>query len=52
LQKTTGIGHEDWCTAADNQTGEPVTIKAADLFGIEKGTIAEYWDVVDHSEIV
>lgn len=39
-------------TATDNQTGKRVTIKAADLFRIENCTIAEYWDVVDHSEIV
>ena len=39
-------------TAIDNQTGKQVTIKAADLFRIENGTIAEHWDVVDRSEIV
>jgi predicted SnoaL-like aldol condensation-catalyzing enzyme len=39
-------------TATDNQTGKRVTIKAADLFRIENGTIAEHWDVVDRSEIM
>lgn len=39
-------------TATDNQTGKRVTIKAADLFRIENGTITEHWDVVDRSEIV
>lgn len=39
-------------TATDNQTGKRVTIKSADLFRIENGTIAEPWDVVDRSEIV
>jgi predicted SnoaL-like aldol condensation-catalyzing enzyme len=39
-------------TATDNQTGRRVTIKAADLFRIENGTIAEHWDIVDRSEIV
>jgi predicted SnoaL-like aldol condensation-catalyzing enzyme len=39
-------------TATDNQTGKRVTIKAADLFRIEYGTIAEHLDVVDRSEIV
>jgi predicted SnoaL-like aldol condensation-catalyzing enzyme len=39
-------------TTTDNQTGKRVTIKAADLFRIENGTIAEHWDIVDRSEIV
>jgi predicted SnoaL-like aldol condensation-catalyzing enzyme len=34
-------------TATDNQTDKRVTIKAADLFRIENGTIAEHWDVVE-----
>ena len=38
--------------ATDNQTGKRVTMKAADLYRIENGTIAEHWDVVDRSEIV
>lgn len=39
-------------TATDNQTGKRVTIKVADLFRIENGTITEHWDVVDRSEIL
>lgn len=35
-----------------NQTGKRLTMKAADLYRIENGTIAEHWDVVDRSEIV
>jgi predicted SnoaL-like aldol condensation-catalyzing enzyme len=38
--------------ATDNQTGKKVTMKAADLYRIENGLIAEHWDVVDRSEIV
>jgi predicted SnoaL-like aldol condensation-catalyzing enzyme len=38
--------------ATDNQTGKRITMKAADLYRIENGTIAEHWDVVDRSEIL
>jgi predicted SnoaL-like aldol condensation-catalyzing enzyme len=38
-------------TATDKQTGKRVTMKAADLYRIGKGRIAEHWDVVDRSEI-
>jgi predicted SnoaL-like aldol condensation-catalyzing enzyme len=38
--------------ATDNQTGKRVTMKAADSYRIENGTIAEHWDVVDRSERV
>lgn len=38
-------------TATDKQTGKRVTMKAADLYRIDKGRIAEHWDVVDRSEI-
>jgi predicted SnoaL-like aldol condensation-catalyzing enzyme len=37
--------------ATDKQTGKRVTMKAADLYRIDKGRIAEHWDVVDRSEI-
>jgi predicted SnoaL-like aldol condensation-catalyzing enzyme len=36
-------------TAPNKQTGKIVTIKSADLYRIENGTIAEHWDVVDRS---
>jgi predicted SnoaL-like aldol condensation-catalyzing enzyme len=38
-------------TATDKQTDKLVTMKAADLYRIDKGRIAEHWDVVDRSEI-
>jgi predicted SnoaL-like aldol condensation-catalyzing enzyme len=36
-------------TATNKQTGKRITIKSADLYRIEKDTIAEHWDVVDKS---
>jgi predicted SnoaL-like aldol condensation-catalyzing enzyme len=38
-------------TATDKQTDKLVTMKAADLYRIDKGRIAENWDVVDRSKI-
>ena len=34
-------------TAANKQTGNRITIKSADLYGIENGRIVEHWDVVE-----
>jgi predicted SnoaL-like aldol condensation-catalyzing enzyme len=39
-------------TATNKQTGKRITIKSADLYRIENGTIAEHWDVVDRSGMV
>ena len=34
-------------TATNKQTGNRITIKSADLYGIENGRIVEHWDVVE-----
>ena len=38
-------------TATNKQTGNRITIKSADLYGIENGRIVEHLDVVESSRL-